>query len=65
MKNIATALCKAQKAFGPALKSAIFPSPAPKDTVSDIESDIGTIQVPISGAPDIEADIEAESAKMK
>jgi hypothetical protein len=45
--------------------SAIFPSPAPKDTVSDIESDIGTIQVPISGAPDIEADIEAESARMK
>jgi hypothetical protein len=45
--------------------SAIFPSPAPKDTVSDIESDIGTIQVPISGAPDIEADIEAESARMR
>jgi hypothetical protein len=45
--------------------SAIFPSPAPKGTAADIESDIGTIQVPISGAPDIEADIEAESARMR
>jgi hypothetical protein len=45
--------------------SAIFPSPAPQQTAPDLESDIGTIQVPIKGAPDIEADIEAELAKMK
>lgn len=45
--------------------SAIFPSPAPKETAPDIATDIGTIPVPSSGAPDIEADIEAELAKMK
>ena len=45
--------------------SAIFPSPAPKETAPDLESDIGTTQVPIKGAPDIEADIEAELAKMR
>jgi len=45
--------------------SAIFPSPAPKETAPDIATDIGTIPVTSSGAPDIEADIEAELAKMK
>ena len=45
--------------------SAIYPSPAPKETAPDIGSDIGTIPVDIKGAPDIEADIESELAKMK
>lgn len=45
--------------------SAIFPSPSPQQTAPDIATDIGTIEVPIKGAPDIEADIEAELAKMK
>lgn len=45
--------------------SAIYPSPAPKETAPDIGSDIESIPVDIKGAPDIEADIEAELAKMK
>lgn len=45
--------------------SAIYPSPAPKETAPDISSDIESIPVDIKGAPDIEADIEAELAKMK
>jgi hypothetical protein len=45
--------------------SAFFPSPLPKETAPDIDSDIESTPVNIKGAPDIEADIEADLAKMK
>lgn len=45
--------------------SAIYPSPSPKEKSPDIGSDIESIPVDIKGAPDIEADIESELAKMK